>query len=112
MPASAAGPWFCASAGWLPPTSKASKPTLVITVEDNALEDNLAAAIADFSASIDIDPNYAPAYFQRGKVYERLGDRTGAISNYHQAAKLYLDRGDSKTYQQLLQILDRLVGRS
>jgi tetratricopeptide (TPR) repeat protein len=73
--------------------------------------DNLAAAIADFSHSLDIDPNYAPAYVQRGKVYERLGDRTGAISNYHQAAKLYLDRGDSKTYQQLLQILDRLVGR-
>ena len=72
---------------------------------------NLAAAIADFSGSIDIDPNYAPAYVQRGKVYERLSDRTGAISNYHQAAKLYLDRGDSKTYQQLLQILDRLVGR-
>ena len=72
---------------------------------------NLAAAIADFGNSIDIDPNYAPAYIQRGKVYERLGDRTGAVSNYHQAAKLYLDRGDSKTYQQLLQILDRLVGR-
>ncbi len=72
---------------------------------------NLAAAIADFSDSIDIDPHYAPAYFQRGKVYEIVGDRTGAISDYHHAARLYLDRGYSKIYQQILQILDRLVGR-
>ncbi len=73
---------------------------------------HLGAALADFSDSIAIDPHYAPAYYQRGKVSERIGDRTGAISDYHQAANLYLDRGDSKTYQQILPILARLVGRS
>jgi tetratricopeptide (TPR) repeat protein len=72
---------------------------------------DLSAAIADFSHSIEIDPKYAPAYYQRGKIYLHTGDRTGAISDYHQAANLYLDRGDSKTYQQILQILDRLVNR-
>jgi tetratricopeptide (TPR) repeat protein len=70
---------------------------------------NLSSALADLNHSINIDPNYAPAYYQRGKVYAQLGDRTGAISDYHKAANLYLDRGDSKTYQQILQILDRLV---
>jgi tetratricopeptide (TPR) repeat protein len=72
---------------------------------------NLSAALADLNHSINIDPNYAPAYYQRGKVYTQLGDRTGAISDYHKAANLYLDRGDSKTYQQILQILDLLVAR-
>jgi tetratricopeptide (TPR) repeat protein len=70
---------------------------------------DLSAALADFNHSIDIDADYAPAHYQRGKVYNQLGDRSGAITDYHQAANLYLDRGDSKTYQQILQILDRLV---
>ncbi|AFY95178.1 tetratricopeptide repeat protein [Chamaesiphon minutus] len=72
---------------------------------------DLSAAIADFSHSISIDPKYAPAYYQRGKIYTQIGDITGAIADYHQAANLYLDRGDSKTYQRILQILDRLVNR-
>jgi tetratricopeptide (TPR) repeat protein len=71
---------------------------------------NLSSALADLDRSINIDPKYAPAYYQRGKIHAQLNDRTGAISDYHKAANLYLDRGDSKTYQQILQILDRLVG--
>jgi tetratricopeptide (TPR) repeat protein len=70
---------------------------------------NLSAALADFSHSINIDLNYAPAYYQRAKIYAQIGDRTGAISDYHKAANLYLDRGDSKTYQQILYSIDRLV---
>jgi tetratricopeptide (TPR) repeat protein len=69
----------------------------------------LSAALADFSQSINIDLNYAPAYYQRAKIYAQIGDRTGAITDYHKAANLYLDRGDSKTYQQILQSIDRLV---
>jgi tetratricopeptide (TPR) repeat protein len=70
---------------------------------------DMAAALADFSHSINMDVSYAPAYYQRGKIYTQLGDRTGAITDYHKAANLYLDRGDSKTYQQILQTIDRLV---
>ena len=70
---------------------------------------NLSAAIADFSHSINIDLNYAPAYYQRAKVSAQIGDRTGAITDYHRAANLYLDRGDSKTYQQILHSIDQLV---
>jgi tetratricopeptide (TPR) repeat protein len=72
----------------------------------------LSTASADFSHAIALDPSYAPAYYQRAKVSESIGDRTGAISDYHQAANRYLDRGDSKTYQYLLQILDRLTNRN
>jgi tetratricopeptide (TPR) repeat protein len=69
---------------------------------------DLAGAATDFSYSMTIDPNYAPAYYQRGKVNLQLGDRAGAIADYHKAANLYLDRGESKTYQQILQTLDRI----
>ncbi|WP_295615925.1 tetratricopeptide repeat protein [Chamaesiphon sp. GL140_3_metabinner_50] len=72
---------------------------------------NFSAAVADFCQTIAIDACYAPAYYQRGKVHTQIGDRAGAISDYHQAANLYLDRGDSKTYQQILAILDRLGTR-
>ena len=72
---------------------------------------NLSAAAADFSRALEIDPQYAPAYYHRGQVHTQIGDRAGAISDYHQAANLYLDRGDSKTYQQISQLLDRLVNR-
>jgi tetratricopeptide (TPR) repeat protein len=70
---------------------------------------NLATATTDFNHSIDIDAKYAPAYYQRGNISVHRGDRLGAISDYHQAANLYLDRGDSQTYQQIVQILDRLA---
>ncbi len=69
---------------------------------------DLTGAVADFSYSLTLDLNYAPAYYQRGKVNLQLGDRAGAIADYHKAANLYLDRGDSKTYQQILQMLDRI----
>jgi tetratricopeptide (TPR) repeat protein len=71
----------------------------------------LSAALADFSRAISLDPSYAPAYYQRGKISDAIGDRAGAISDYHQAANLYLDRDDSKTYQYILQMLDRSVKR-
>jgi tetratricopeptide (TPR) repeat protein len=67
-----------------------------------------SAALADFSQILDLDRHYAPAYYQRGKVYAQIGDLTGAIADYHQAANLYLNAGDSRTYQQILGVIDRL----
>ncbi len=71
--------------------------------------DDKSGALANFSHIIEIDPNYAPAYYQRGKVNTQLGDLDGAISDYHKSAHLYLDTGDTKTYHEILQILDRLT---
>ncbi len=70
---------------------------------------DLMGALTDLSQRIDLDPKYAPAYYQRAKVNVRLHDRVGAIADYHKAAHLYLERGDSKTYQQILHLLDRLA---
>jgi tetratricopeptide (TPR) repeat protein len=70
-----------------------------------------AGALADFDRILAIDGNYAPAYYQRGKVNVQIGDLAGAMADYHKAAHLYLDAGDSKTYQQILEIVDRLAGK-
>jgi tetratricopeptide (TPR) repeat protein len=71
--------------------------------------DDKSGALANFSHILEIDPNYAPAYYQRGKVNTQLADLDGAISDYHKSAHLYLDTGDTKTYHEILKILDRLT---
>lgn len=71
--------------------------------------DDLVGAMADFSHLLKLDPHSAPAYYHRARVNFKLGDRSGAIVDYHRAANLYLDRGDSKTYQQILELLARLA---
>ncbi len=76
-------------------------------VSRHSLGDN-SGALANFDRILAIDPNYAPAYYQRGKVNVQIGDITGAVADYHKAAHLYLDINDSKTYQQILAIVDRL----
>ena len=64
-------------------------------------------AIANFSQIIAIDPNYAPAYYQRAKIHTQQSDLPSAIDDYNRAARLYLDRGDSNTYQQILTLIDQ-----
>ncbi len=70
---------------------------------------NLTDAVTNFNHVLDLDSNYAPAYYQRAKLNIQLGDRRGAITDYHKAANLYLGRGDTKTYQQIVQAIDRLI---
>jgi tetratricopeptide (TPR) repeat protein len=70
---------------------------------------DLNSAVRDFDRVIELDPNYAPAYYQRGLTYAQIGDRPGAIADYDRAAKLYLQSGDRRTYQHILQQIDRLT---
>jgi tetratricopeptide (TPR) repeat protein len=69
-------------------------------------------AIADFDRVLEIDPDYAPAYYQRALTYTQIGDRAGAVADFDRAAKLYLEVGDHKSYQRILQLLDRLTSIS
>jgi tetratricopeptide (TPR) repeat protein len=45
-------------------------------------------AIADYDASIERDPKYATAYYNRGNARLDTGDKEGAAADYRQAAKL------------------------
>jgi tetratricopeptide (TPR) repeat protein len=60
----------------------------------------LEKALVDSSASIQLNPKYAPAYYYRGIVYSRTARRDKAISDYTAAIELnpgytdaYLNRG-------------------
>ena len=54
-----------------------------------------AAAIADYTRAIALDPNNATLWFGRGLVKSRAGDHAGAISDYDKALSL-LDEGKYK----------------
>jgi tetratricopeptide (TPR) repeat protein len=45
-------------------------------------------AIADLNKTIEIDPNYAPGYNNRGEVYRLMGDRKRAIADYRKALQI------------------------
>tara|TARA_B100001245_G_C22745101_1_gene361095 strand:+ start:93 stop:392 length:300 start_codon:yes stop_codon:yes gene_type:complete len=45
-------------------------------------------AIADFTKSIELNPNFVYAYFNRGVVKEIINDRNGACADYKIAAKM------------------------
>ena len=45
-------------------------------------------AIADFNRAIEINPRYGEAYYNRGVVYNRLGNREQAIDDIRTAARL------------------------
>jgi len=55
-------------------------------------------AIADFTDAIRLDPDFAPAYSNRGLAKSELGDNEGAITDYNQAIHLtYYYRGNAKS---------------
>jgi tetratricopeptide (TPR) repeat protein len=53
-------------------------------------------AISDFSNSIRLDPNYAPAYYYRGRTYATQGELGKAISDYNEVIRL--DPNDADAY--------------
>lgn len=63
----------------------------------------LAEALADYSAVIEVDPNFHDHYFNRGNVLRRLGRNGEAIEDYERALRLsppipeaYYNRGDAR----------------
>jgi len=67
---------------------------------------NYQQAIEDFDRAIELDPEFAEAYWGRGKTYHGLGNYQRAIEDFNRAieldpefAEVYWDRG--KTYNEL-----------
>jgi tetratricopeptide (TPR) repeat protein len=57
------------------------------------------AAIADFSTAIQLAPNYAEAYRDRGILYLELGNKREAVKDLREAAKYFLEKGDIPNYE-------------
>lgn len=95
-----------------PPVPSAPIPAAsfsAITPEDflqqaieKAKRRNFAAALEDLDWVLQLDPGDTDAYIHRGQVRAELGDRSGAIADYRQAAQIFLDRADKNNAQALL----------
>lgn len=60
-----------------------------------------AKAINDYTKAIEINPNYAEAYYSRGKVYDKQRNLPQAISDYTKAIEInpnYADAYDARGF--------------
>jgi tetratricopeptide (TPR) repeat protein len=60
-------------------------------------------AVADFTAAIELKPDFAEAYLDRGYTQIVLGNDPAGISDLRTAAKLYRDRGEQKAADLILE---------
>ncbi|MCY7275321.1 MAG: tetratricopeptide repeat protein, partial [Phormidesmis sp. CAN_BIN44] len=65
-------------------------------------------AIEDCTQAIRLDPKDAAAYSNRGLVRADLGDKRGAIEDYQEAARLFLEQKDMDSYNALLGVIKAL----
>jgi len=59
-------------------------------------------AIVELSKAIELDPEYADAYYNRGLAYNRSGEVAKAISDYEKCIELSDDPEVAKLVQELL----------
>ncbi|MBD2578530.1 1-deoxy-D-xylulose-5-phosphate reductoisomerase [Oscillatoria sp. FACHB-1406] len=68
-------------------------------------------AIADFERAIQLDANCAAAYYHRAQTYSRIGKTQQAISDGNVAINLFLESGDTDSYQKAVRYVDDLKDR-
>lgn len=68
----------------LPPGAQALHRSVLVHNKANVMRalGRIDEALADFSAVIEVDPNWADYYFDRASVRRQLGDYEGAIADY------------------------------
>ncbi|TRU19375.1 MAG: tetratricopeptide repeat protein [Microcystis aeruginosa Ma_MB_S_20031200_S102] len=64
--------------------------------------------MADYNQAINIKPDYALAYYNRGNAKYDLGDKQGAIADYNQAAQLYSQQDNMEMYLKALDNIKNL----
>jgi tetratricopeptide (TPR) repeat protein len=65
-------------------------------------------ALADVNRAIQIDPNLAMAYGNRGSLkYQKLNDRAGGINDMEQAANLSQKQGNTQYYRTAIDLLKK-----
>jgi tetratricopeptide (TPR) repeat protein len=76
-------------------------------------KNDLVGALLDYDRAIEIDSEYANAYFNKGMLQKNSSsgtDRTEAILSLRIAAKLYKQQGKLDIYQSLSETLQKLDG--
>ncbi|PSB00732.1 tetratricopeptide repeat protein [Merismopedia glauca] len=59
-----------------------------------------SAALESYTKAIEIAPDYAEAYRDRGLAKAELADKKGALADLRKAAQLFFNRGDIDSYHQ------------
>ncbi|MGK7896378.1 MAG: tetratricopeptide repeat protein [Xenococcus sp. (in: cyanobacteria)] len=75
----------------------------------NLLQGKILEAIPDLDRAIELDSNFAIAYFLRGGVYSELGDRQRALENYQQAGRIYQQLEDPASFERIIAIVRDLA---
>lgn len=66
------------------------------------------AAIQDLNIALQIQPDNGTAYYHRGLFRRDLGDRQGAFADLQAALAIFQQKGDSRSYQNVIQVIERL----
>jgi len=63
--------------------------------------ENYESAVADFTRAIERQPEFAPAYANRGGAYLQLGQPKAALRDFQQAAQLFEQQDNPRGYQRM-----------
>jgi tetratricopeptide (TPR) repeat protein len=66
-------------------------------------------AIEDYNQALQINPNYAKAYYLRGVARALSGDKKGAIEDFQKAADLFQQQGKPENAQKALYIIKQIT---
>ena len=69
-------------------------------------------ALQDFNQTIQLDPKFAEAYGNRGELLLQKGDKQGAVEDFRQAAKMFAQKGDKESAQQMNEFIHRLLNEA
>jgi len=69
---------------------------------------NYVEAMTDYTQSLQLNPDNAAAYYNRGEVRSKLGDKNGAIADLKKAVDIFQSQGEQDNYQDALNHLKKL----
>ncbi|WP_416670921.1 tetratricopeptide repeat protein [Egbenema bharatensis] len=90
------------------PSTSFSSETFINQATAKAKQRNHRSALEDLNWVIQLDPGDVQAYIHRGQILADLRDWRGAIADYHQAARIFLDRADKTNAQNMLDRIQQL----
>jgi tetratricopeptide (TPR) repeat protein len=76
--------------------------------EKYSQEQDWKAALANYTKAIEITPDYAEAYRDRGLAKANLADKKGALADLRKAAELFFEEGDIDSYQKTKDLTKKL----
>lgn len=65
-------------------------------------------AMAYYTQALQLNPHSASAYYNRGEVRSKLGDKNGAIADLKKAVDIFQSQGEQDNYQDALNHLKKL----